>query len=94
MTREELLDSFASKRARKISLTWAQFAGAVGALSDERKERILSLANDGAPASTARLGEVLAKVVAMKKLELARIEVEALVADGSVTVDELLNLLG
>lgn len=90
MTREQLLASFAARRAKRIVLTWAQFAGAVGAVDDNVKAQILNAANNG---NVRVLSTVIFGIVAAKKIALARAEVDAIAADDTLTVDELIALL-
>jgi hypothetical protein len=90
MTREELLDSFAQRRARKISLTWAQFAGAIGGAPVETKTAILAAANKS---DSRALFTLLNGVVIATKRAMARAEVDAVAADNTLTVDELVALL-
>jgi len=90
MTREELLTKFAEARARRISLTWAQFTGAVGAAPDPVKAQILAAAN---AADGRTLFTVINGLVVARKRELARAEVNVVAADDSLTIDELIAIL-
>lgn len=90
MDREQLLTKFAKKRATKISLTWAQFTEAVAGADATTKAAILQAAN----ASNGRgLFTRINALVQLKKYTLARAEVDAVAADDSLTIDELLALL-
>lgn len=90
MTRDELLAKFANARARKISLTWAQFAGAVAGAPDPIKAQILAAAN----ASDGRtLFTVINGLVVAKKQDLARAEIDLVAADDNLTIDELIAIL-
>jgi hypothetical protein len=90
MTREELLDSFAKRRARKISLTWGQFASAIGGAPVDTKAAILAAANKS---DSRALFTLLNGVVIATKKAMARAEVDAIAADDTLTVDELIALL-
>lgn len=91
MTRDELLAKFATARARKITLTWAQFAGAIAAAPADVKAQILEAANksDGRTLFT-----VINAIVTVKKIEIAREQIDAVAADDSLTIDELIAILG
>ena len=90
MTREQLLDQLARRRARKVALTWAQFATAVQGADVTTKGRLLDAANsmNGSAVALLVLG-----ITGAKKYELALEQVELLTADDSLTVDELTGLL-
>jgi hypothetical protein len=90
MTRDELLAQLATRRARKISLTWAQFAGAIGAADVNTKNQLLVAANK---ADGRTLATVVGAIVTATKRGLARAEVDAVAADDTLTIDELIALL-
>ena len=89
MTREELLTKLASLKARRVVLTWPQFASAVADSNAGTKAAILTAANneDG-----RALFSLIIDIVKQKKLAIATAEVEALAADDSLSIDELLGL--
>lgn len=91
MTRLQLLTKLAQTRARKINLTWAQFAGVVSNTDAATKTQILSAANNG---NGKVVATVINTLVAQTKYDLARAEVDAMALDDSITVDELISLLG
>jgi hypothetical protein len=90
MTRDELLNKFAAQRARRINLTWAQFAAAIGAVDPAVKGLLLDAANrsDGQALFT-----VVNQIVTRKKRELARAEIDLVAADDNLTLDELIAIL-
>lgn len=90
MTKDELLSKFAAQRARRIELTWAQFAGAVANADPAAKAVILEAANlsDGQALFT-----VINSLVIKKKRELARAEIDLVAADDNLTIDELIAIL-
>jgi hypothetical protein len=91
MTRDELLSKLAVTRARKIVLTWAQFTSAVAGADDALKAQILAAAN---MSNGRALFTIINGLTVAKKLELARAEVDAVAADDSLTINELIALLG
>lgn len=90
MTREELIAMFVRKRAKGIALTWTQFAGAVQALTADQKEQLLLAVNNG---NKDTLSQLLLAIVSAKKIELATVDVDAIVADDNLTIDEILTLI-
>ena len=90
MTRQQLIEYFVRQRTKDIDLNWAQFAGAVGAISADQRVQLLLAVNNG---NKEALCNILLKIASDKKRELATVEVNALVADNSLTIDELLTLV-
>jgi hypothetical protein len=91
MTREELLNDFARKRAAKITLTWTQFTNAVSNAPALSKTAILNAANSG---DGRVLFTEISNLVKDKKNTLARAEIDLVAADNSLTIDELIAILG
>jgi len=91
MTREELLNDFARKRASKIVLTWAQFTSAVSNAPTLSKTAILNAANSG---DGRVLFTEISNLVKDKKNTLARAEIDLVAADNTLTIDELIAILG
>jgi hypothetical protein len=89
MTRAELLTKLASLKARRIVLTWSQFASSVADSDAGTKTAILTAANneDG-----RALFSLIIDIVKQKKMSIATAEVESLAADDSLSITELLNL--
>lgn len=90
MTLDELKTRLATSKARKLSLTWAQFAASVSEASAAQKADILAAVNAGKRKDVATAVMSLANA---KKLALARAEVDAMLVDGSMTADDLIALL-
>lgn len=90
MTRDELLAQFTTRRARKIQLTWAQFTGAIAAAPQNVRDQILLSANTS---NGALLTRTIGGVVVEKKRALARAEVDAVAADDTLTINELIAIL-
>ena len=93
MTEAELTEMFVQRKAQRTALTWAQFAAAVGGANEEVKARILAVINDPSPVAAEALGKGLIQLAGLKKQELARSAVLLMLADGQVSVPELLDLL-
>ena len=90
MTRDELIARLKEQKARKVVLTWNQFVTAFQALDAGKKADFLTALN-GLDWKTAN--KVLADVVKTAKVALASAEVDAIVADNTITVDELLGIM-
>lgn len=90
MTLDELKDHFATKKANGVTLTWAQFAMAVSTAGPMVRNAILQAVNTGKPSQAATL---LVNLVRDKKLEIAMADVETKLADGTITVSELLDMM-
>lgn len=91
MTREELLTKFAAQRARKTGLTWGQFTAMFTSLGAPEKAQLLDAANKG---DARLLFTIINGLVVAKKRELARAEIDLVAADDSLTIDELIAILG
>lgn len=90
MTRDQLIAKLKAQKARKIDLTWNQFVTAFQALTAQEKADFLHALN----ASEFTVADkVLTKVVREAKLALASAAVDALVADNTITIDELLEIM-
>lgn len=91
MTPEQLLTKFATAKARKVDLSWAQFTAAIGGSDASTKAAVLAAANKG---NGSALFKIINRLVVAKKYELARAEVDAAAAaDSSLTIDELIAIL-
>ena len=90
MTREELLNHFTKLRAKKITLTWTQFASAVSGADATTKAVILAAINNN---NAGALDKAMFSLARSKKIELARAEVDAIAVDDNLTVTELTTLL-
>ena len=90
MTREQLIEYFTRQRIKDTDLTWAQFTSAVGAITVDERTQLLLAINNGD--KDALCGSLL-KIANDKKRAIAAADIDALVADNTLTVDELLTLV-
>lgn len=90
MTRDELIERFVKNRTKQTALTWGQFVSTVSASTPDEKAQILIALNNG---DKDALCAILIGMAKTKKRELAISEVNTIIADNSVTVDELLTLV-
>ena len=89
MTREELIARFVQQKANKTVLTWAQFVSAIGAADATTKNIILNAANSG---NGHVLFTTIGEIVKQKKRDVAKVDIDAIAADNTLTIDELLTI--
>ena len=91
MTREELLVQLANKKARKDSITWAKFASMISSAPAATKTAIVNAVNAG---NFNQFSTIVSDLVKTEKYLAAKAEVDAIAVDDSLTVDELIAILG
>jgi len=91
MTRDELLTQLANKKARKDSITWGRFAAMIASQPASTKTAIINAINAN---NMNIVATTIIDLVKAEKLALAKAEVDAIAADDSLTVDELIAILG
>lgn len=91
MTREELLVQLANKKARKDNITWAKFASMIASSPAATKTAIVNAVNTN---NVNVLATIIFDLVKAEKYLAAKAEVDAIAADDSLTVDELIAILG
>lgn len=91
MTRDELLATLATRKARKDAITWGRFVSMFAAASPQIKTQLMAAVNAGnAPA----IFTIINDLVRAEKQAKAVSEVNAVAADDSLTVNELIEILG
>ena len=91
MTRDELLATLATRKARKDVITWARFVSMFAATSQATKTQLITAVNAG---NAAAIFTIISDLVRAEKQAKAVSEVNAVAADDSLTVDELIDILG
>lgn len=90
MTRDEFVSLLIRNRTKLTALTWTEFTGAVTAVSLDEKTQILLAVNSG---DKTALSTLLINIANTKKTSLATSYVNDIIADNSLTIDELLTLV-
>lgn len=90
MTKQELINKFIAKQTNNTSLAWAEFASAVSSAPTDVRTQILNAVN---ARNKQAFAEIVFGLAEQKKKELATTLVNAMVADNSLTLDELLTLV-
>lgn len=91
MTRDELLATLAQRKARKDAITWGRFVSMFAATTPTTKNNLIAAVNAG---NASQIFTIINDLVRAEKLAKAQADVNAVAADNSLTVDELIDILG
>ena len=90
MTRDELIARLKQQKARKVVLTWNQFVTAFQAIPADQKADFLASLN---ALNFQVANQLLTRIVKNAKEAIASTEVDAIVADDTLTITELLDIM-
>lgn len=93
-SKSDLLETLASRLATKTPLTWPDVMAAFAAMPQEDKAVVLTVVNDPRVSIASRLTDVLLTATAAKRKALAFAKVSDMLKNETVTVGQLLELLG
>lgn len=91
MTREELIANLAAKKAKKDTINWGRFQSAISSTSGANKAAIINAINDN---NREVLFNIINSIVVAEKLAKAKADVDLVAADDSLSVNDLIDILG
>ena len=91
MTKDELIARIARKKTKGVELTWAQFTSAVGSAGQEAKAALLDAVNKD---DASRIATAIASIVVSKRRDIVKPEIDQIIANDSLTLDQISELLG